>query len=315
MKTGKLKLPKLAGHQSVDVPLPVAIPAGTGQVLLSMCFTLKRATWYADAGHLVAWDQVELRTAKPAKLGRFRPNHEPATIDELLASPIELCLFRAPVDNDGFKLMPELSRRIRVGGTAFVHWQDLGLDRLPADELVGHTWERESSGDTVEYRHRVVVPEQLSDLARVGVTFQLPAGFEQLRWFGRGPFENYPDRNRGALLGVWEGSPDRPPYLVPQEFGLRTDCRWFEFTSPATGRTVRLDVVQPAALHVSATHFTVHDLYEARTETELRPRSELVVHVDVAHRGVGTASCGPDTLPHYKLTPGTYEFAYRLTVR
>ena len=114
---------------------------------------------------------------------------------------------------------------------------------------------------------------------------------------------------------MWAGAPDRPPYLVPQEFGLRTDCRWFEFTSPATGRTVRLDVVQPAGLHVSATHFTVHDLYEARTETELRPRPELVVHVDVAHRGVGTASCGPDTLPQYQLTPGIYEFAYRLTVR
>ncbi|MFN8022601.1 MAG: glycoside hydrolase family 2 TIM barrel-domain containing protein [Acidimicrobiales bacterium] len=315
VKTGKLKLPKLAGRQSVDVPLPVAVPAGTGQVLLSVCFTLKRATWYADAGHLVAWDQGELRAAKPVTPGRFRPNHDPAAIDELLASPIELCLFRAPVDNDGFKLMPELSRRIRVGGTAYVHWQDLGLDRLPADELVEHTWERASSGDTVEYRHRVVVPEQLSDLARVGVTFQLPAGFEQLRWFGRGPFENYPDRNRGALLGVWEVSPDRPPYLVPQEFGLRTDCRWFEFASPSTGRTVRLDVVQPRALHVSATHLTVHDLYEARTETELRPRPELVVHVDVAHRGVGTASCGPDTLPQYRLTPGVYEFAYRLSVR
>ena len=101
---------------------------------------------------------------------------------------------------------------------------------------------------------------------------------------------------------------------MPQEFGLRTDCRWFEFVDPA-GRTVRLDVVRPASLHVSATHSSVHDLYEARTATELHPRPELFVHVDVAHRGLGTASCGPDVLPQYKLAPGTYEFAYRLTVR
>lgn len=315
VKQGKLKLPKVGPRASVDVPLPVAVPAGTGQVLLSVCFTLKRDTWYAPAGHLVATDQVELRVAKPVKLPRFRPNHDAAAIDELLVSPIELCIFRAPVDNDGFKLMPDLSRRIRVGGTALVHWQDTGVDRLPADELVEHTWDRASSGDTVEYRHRVVVPEQLSDLARVGVTFQLPAGFEQLRWFGRGPFENYPDRNRGALLGVWEAAPDRSPYLVPQEFGLRTDCRWFEFVDTANGRTVRLDVMQPQAMHVSATHHTVHDLYEAPTDTALVARPELVVHVDVAHRGIGTASCGPDTLPQYRLTPGVYEFAYRLTVR
>jgi beta-galactosidase len=315
VKQGKLKLPKVGPRESVDVPLPVSVPAGSGQVLLSVCFTLKRDTWYAGAGHLVAADQVELRAAKPVKPPRFRPNHDAAAIDELLVSPIELCIFRAPVDNDGFKLMPDLSRRIRVGGTALVHWQDTGVDRLPADELVEHTWDRASSGDSVEYRHRVVVPEQLSDLARVGITFQLPAGFEHLRWFGRGPFENYPDRNRGALLGVWEGAPDRSPYLVPQEFGLRTDCRWFEFVDAANGRSVRLDVVQPQAMHVSATHHTVHDLYEAPTDTALVARPELVVHVDVAHRGVGTASCGPDTLPQYRLTPGVYEFAYRLTVR
>ena len=51
----------------------------------------------------------------------------------------------------------------------------------------------------------------------------------------------------------------------------------------------------------------------ATTETELRPRKELVVHLDVAHRGIGTASCGPDVLPQYRITPGTYRFAYRLS--
>ncbi len=314
VRSGTLKLPKVAPRTSVDVPLPVAVPAGSGSVHLSVCFTLKQPTWYAEAGHLVAWDQVELRAATRARPGRFAPNHDAAAVDHVLASPIELCIFRAPVDNDGFKLMPELSRRIRVGGTSYVHWQDLGADRLPADELVEHAWDRRVDGASVEYRHHVVVPERCADLARVGVTFTLPAGFEHLRWFGRGPFENYPDRNSGAMLGIWEGAPDRSPYLVPQEFGLRTDCRWFEFVDTTSGRTVRLDAVQPAALQVSATHFTTNDLYVARTETELRPRPELIVHVDVAHRGVGTASCGPDVLEQYKLQPGTYDFAYRLTL-
>ena len=327
VRSGKLKLPAVAPHTSVDIALPVAVPAGTGSAHLSVWTTLKRATWYAGAGHVVASDQVQLRAAKVMKPSRFRANHLAAAVDDLLVSPVELCIFRAPIDNDGFKLMPDLSRRIRVGGTSFVHWQDIGADRLPADELVEHTWDRAVSGDdgaTVEYRHRVVVPELCADLARVGVTFALPAGFEQLRWFGRGPFENYPDRNSGAMLGIWEGTPDRPPYLVPQEFGLRTDCRWFEFIDdtsgrpssgrPSSGRTVRLDVVQPASMHVSATHFTAHDLYEAATETALHPRPELIVHADLAHRGLGTASCGPDVLEQYRIAPGTYEFAYRLTV-
>jgi beta-galactosidase len=136
-----------------------------------------------------------------------------------------------------------------------------------------------------------------------------------LHWFGRGPGENYPDRNAGSMLGVWEGAPDEPPYLVPQEFGLRTDCRWFEFVDPSTRRTVRVDVLRPHVMHVSATHFTAHDLYAATTETDLRPRPELIVHLDVAHRGLGTASCGPDVLPQYRIPPGPHEFAYRVSLR
>ncbi len=314
-RRGALRLPEVAPRTHVDVPLPTDLPAGSGQVLLTVRFTLRRDTWFAPAGHLVAWDQVELRAARAVRTTRWRPNHAPSSVDEVLVTPIELCLFRAPVDNDGFKLMPDLSRRIRVGGTTLVHWQDTGVDRLPADDLVEHTWDRAAHGDTVEYRHRVVVPEVLADLARVGVTFRLPGGFGQLRWFGRGPLENYPDRNRGALLGIWEGEPDESPYLVPQEFGLRTDCRWFEFVDDRAGRTLRLDAVSPGAVHVSATHHDVHDLYEAATATELHRRPELVVHVDAAHRGVGTASCGPDTLSRYRLTPGVYEFGYRLTLR
>ena len=145
------------------------------------------------------------------------------------------------------------------------------------------------------------------------MSFTLPARFDHLRWFGRGPHENYPDRNRGALLGIWDGEPDASPYLVPQEFGLRTDCRWFEVIDRRSGETVRIDVLQPAALHVSATHHTPADLFAAATATELTPRPELVVCLDVAHRGLGTASCGPDVLPQYRIGAGRFEFAYRVS--
>jgi beta-galactosidase len=326
------RLPAVAPHSSVDVPLPCAVPAGHGEVHLSVCFTLRRATWYAGAGHLVAWDQVTLRSARTSRSapvlgeevdlgeesagsGRKSAQKRGGEAVEDLVSEPQLCIFRAPVDNDGFKLMPDLSRRIRVGGTALVHWQDIGADRLPAERLVEHAVRRVVTGESLEFHHRVDVPAECADLARVGVMFTLPAAFERFRWFGRGPFENYPDRNSAAMLGIWEGSPDEPPYLVPQEFGLRTDCRWFEFIDPVGGRIVRLDVLTPRALHVSGTHFTVDDLYRARTTTELRPRPELVVHADVVHRGLGTASCGPDVLAPYRVQSGTYEFAYRLSLR
>ncbi len=212
--------------------------------------------------------------------------------------------------------MPDLARRLGVGGTALMRWQDAGIDRQPADELVGHAHAVTVLDDGSElHTHDVVVPDEFDDLARVGVTFQLRPGIDRLRWYGRGPLENYPDRNRGALLGIWESAPDAPPYLVPQEFGLRTDCRWFEFVESASGETVRLDVAHPQVLHVSATRFTVDDLAAAEHETDLRPRRTLVVNVDVAHRGIGTASCGPDVLARYRIPAGRHRFAYRLSRR
>ena len=114
---------------------------------------------------------------------------------------------------------------------------------------------------------------------------------------------------------MWHGEPDELPYLVPQEFGLRTDCRWLEILDPARCETVRIDAIVPPVLHFSATRHTAGDLYEAVTQSELQPWDSLTVCIDTAHRGVGTASCGPDVLPQYRLAAVRYEFAYRVSVR
>ncbi|MDP9463636.1 MAG: beta-galactosidase small subunit, partial [Actinomycetota bacterium] len=90
--------------------------------------------------------------------------------------------------------------------------------------------------------------------------------------------------------------------------------RWLECIDPKSGQTVRVDVLHPTALHVSATNYRAEDLFACANEADLRPGDELVVHLDVAHRGLGTASCGPDVLPEYRLPAGDYSFSYRLTL-
>ena len=334
-RRGTLRVPDVGPHSSATVPLP-DLPDGLGKdhdVHVTVRWETRDDTWFARAGHVVAWDQVQIQVGKARHAGS-RPTASPADSDEwgrdaLLAatgadglqngSPADslvspqLNLWRAPTDNDGFKLMPDLAQRLRVGGHALRLWREAGLDRRPAEDLVRHRVlvERDEHGTT--YRHTVDVPESLADLPRIGVCFRLPARFTELRWYGRGPHENYPDRNSGAMLGVWSGEPDEPPYLVPQEFGLRTDCRWFEIIDPAGREAVLIDAIAPQALHFSATHHTPADLYEAATQSELRRRDGLVVCVDAAHRGLGTASCGPDVLPQYRLTAGRHEFAYRVS--
>lgn len=312
--SGALSVPTVGPLRHADVPLPCALPDQLAPLHLVVRWFTRAATPWAPAGHLVAWDEVELRAAPKVRVAHSTPTAAGAPVS---VTP-ELTLWRAPVDNDGFKLDPDFGARMKVGGPSLQRWLRQGIDRHPAEQLVRHTVHTTDTAGGREYHHTVVVPDDLADLPRVGVSFTVPGRFTRVRWCGRGPHENYPDRNRGAVLGVWDGAPDDLPYLVPQEFGLRTDCRWLELIDPRRGQTLRIEVVQPTArhaatLHTSVTHFTADDLFAAPHADDLRPRKEVVVHLDVAHRGVGTASCGPDTHERFLVGAGEYRFSYRVS--
>jgi len=152
----------------------------------------------------------------------------------------------------------------------------------------------------------------LPDLPRVGVTLVLAPEFERLRWFGRGPHESYRDRMRGAAVGWYAGtvSGQYVPYIVPQEHGNKTDVRWLKLETP-DGRVLRV-VAAGRLLECSASHFTAHDLFLARHTIDLEPRREVILNVDYAQRGLGTASCGPDVLPAYRILPGRYRLNFRM---
>ena len=308
---GALAVPEAAPGSSTVVAIPhsARTPDPDRDARLTVRWETTADTWFAPAGHMVAWDQVELHRARtpaaPPLAGSSPADH--------LVSPA-LNLWRAPTDNDGFKLMPELSERLGVGGRALSRWRQAGLHHQRADELVAHRVQVERDDHGTTYRHVVDVPEALADLPRIGVQFELPRRFCEVRWYGWGPHENYPDRNRSALMGVWRSRPDELPYLVPQEFGLRTGCRWLEIIDPDGGEAVRSDALQPRTLSFSVIHHRASDLFDAPTQAEVRRRDGLVVCLDAAHRGLGTASCGPDVLPEYRIASGRHEFAYRVSV-
>ena len=283
-------------------------------LVLTFRWRARQSTPWFERGHLVAWDEVILRTRD---LPRVPPVVEAVAANQLLDGALLTdptpTLWRAPVDNDGFKLMPDLLERLGVGGPALARWLAQGLHRGLDDAGVPHRTEVVHGADGwTTFTHEIEVADSLADPPRVGVVFEVPMA-ERIRWFGRGPFENVPDRNSGALLDEWESTPDDLPYVVPQEYGLRTDCRWMELVF---GRTLllRIEALDPISLHMSAIRHRDADLFTARDVTELKPAGGLVVHLDVAHRGVGTASCGPDVADQAKVQSGTWRFSYRMKV-
>ena len=253
---------------------------------------------------------------------------------ELLVFGPRLNVWRAPTDNDGIKARADQRRK------ALGRWLEAGLDQVALttedvsvrphkddgtvsiavrqtakgkDAAYGfehrHTYTVFSSGD-IRVENTVKADKRLPDLPRVGVSLTLQPGLETMRWFGRGPHENYWDRKRGTALGLYEGtvSGQYVPYILPQEHGNKTDVRWLTVASGASG----LLFVMAEPMECSASHFTADDLYRAFHTNELTPREEVILNLDVHQRGLGTASCGPDTLPQYLVLPGTYRFSYRI---
>ena len=95
---------------------------------------------------------------------------------------------------------------------------------------------------------------------------------------------------------------------MPQEYGGRSDVEELRFRQSDSVPEVRIRSGTPFMF--SAIPYTAGELFKARHRHELIERSDIVVSLDHAHRGLGTGSCGPDTLEAYLIRPGTYRFVF-----
>jgi hypothetical protein len=142
----------------------------------------------------------------------------------------------------------------------------------------------------------------IPELPRLGLATILPAGMENVTYFGRGPGENYRDRNTGSPLGRYQTTVDQMyfPYVLPQEFGNRSDIRWAALTDDqGTGLLAR---VTPA-MEFSAHHFALDNLTAAKHTHELTRVDQVHLYLDTQVMGMGSASCGPGTLEPYRIPP------------
>ncbi len=151
----------------------------------------------------------------------------------------------------------------------------------------------------------------LPPLPRVGLQMTVPGCYNNFAWYGRGPHENYADRNFSAKVGLYRGTVDEQyvPYIVPQENGNKTEVRWGSLTNE---HGVGLMAIGLPLLNVSAHHFTTQDLTQAQHTYDLKRREDITLNLDLAQCGLGNASCGPGVLPQYLLEPQTYRYKLQL---
>lgn len=367
---GKCPVPKLApgetGEVSLTVPTPELAPGA--EACLDLRLLLRKAQPWAPKGHeLGAW-----QVAIPGKLRRRRESWplERVTVSEsleglratagelellldaqtgevkgfgprndaLLVGPVALNLWRAPLDNDGVRLLEGHPESIMPGGV-LARWREWGIAHLQVDHgrptirqrregdvsVATSRQIRTAGGHPIEHRRKlslggdgvlwieeqVRIPTALDDLPRIGMAFSVAAAYDRVEYFGLGPHENYRDRATAALLGRYATTVDElyEPYILPQACGNRSDVRWFALTDEQ-GRGVL--VLPPPKGEFSALRYDDVTLEAARHVRDLEADDRIHVHVDRAQRGVGTGACGPDTLPGYRVGPGLWSWRWAL---
>ena len=147
-------------------------------------------------------------------------------------------------------------------------------------------------------------------MPKFGMRMRLPADYTQIHYYGRGPWENYPDRKRSAFLGEYEMplSEYETEYIHPQDNGNRCDIRWFEIAS--SKQKIRIDGYQP--LCIRAWDYGEEDLEGVRHPNDIRRGRFVNVNIDLNIHGVGGADTwGKRTLPQYTIDsnlPHHYSF-------
>ncbi len=172
------------------------------------------------------------------------------------------------------------------------------------------------SGDVIVENHFLPGDKELPELPRFGMTMQIPKAFERVQWYGRGPHENYWDRNTSALVDVYRSTirEQFEPYISPQENGYKTDVRWVAFLNDNGNGLI---LVGMPLICFSALYYTNEDLTQQSRgtmhTTDLKERDFVFLNLDYRQMGVGgDDSWGARPHPQYSLPAQEYSYKFRL---
>jgi len=172
------------------------------------------------------------------------------------------------------------------------------------------TWTIHSDG-TIQLEQEIIPHGPMPDmLQKIGLQFELPKDFLKVEWYGRGPFETYPDRKTGAKVGLYKSNVHEmfEPYIIPQEYGNRTDVRWLKVENE-NGNGLLIKGDEP--LNFSLYKYSTDNLSRAMYSYQLEEAPNTILNVDYEVSGVGGTAIRQ--LQQYRVMPGVRN--YKLTIQ
>jgi beta-galactosidase len=156
---------------------------------------------------------------------------------------------------------------------------------------------------------------KVPDMFRFGMQLQMPEACDRISYYGRGPFENYIDRNDASFMGLFHQTVDEQfyPYIRPQENGTKSDVRWWQQMDRGGNG---LKFYSDTSFSISALHYTIESLDDGREKhqrhSQLVPLSPFTnICIDKEQMGLGCVnSWGALPMEKYRLHYGDYEFSF-----
>ncbi|HOO98239.1 MAG TPA: glycoside hydrolase family 2 TIM barrel-domain containing protein [Bacteroidales bacterium] len=258
---------------------------------------------------------------------------------EMLRRGPGLNVWRAPLANEtdewNFGRSNTRHRSDFMGRWASSEWYTWGLDRI-REKLVSFNFSSEKEGyaeirvhvvsspssgrgafisefcyhifssGEIKISHTVTPDGNMpSWLPRIGTEWILDSSLQNVEWFGRGPQENYPDRKSGYRTGLYRSTVNDmyEPYLIPQDYGLRTDNRWVRITDH---RGAGLEFSGDKLFNFSSVPWSAGNLTRALYPFQLIPLDAVTFNFDYATSGVGCTALSVFT--PYQVIPRKFEF-------
>ena len=240
---------------------------------------------------------------------------------ELLASPMTLSCFRAPIDNE------RIVKAHWVHRDGLTEHMDRGLCKIYSTTVCGNTIITEGSlsgvsvqpylhfvqtisigqNGSVDFHVDAMVNERSFWLQRFGYEFAITDPDASFSYFGKGPDENYCDLNRHCAYGIWNSSASREyvPYLRPQEHGNHYGVRYLDLEN-----AFRITSQHPFEINVS--QYSTMELFRKKHSAELQKDGTTHIRIDYKNSGLGSHSCGPALQPKYCLSEKDIHFDFRL---